>query len=289
MDKLHGWLIYDKQGAEHNHSYIQMHMEEAKKLDMVIQLRYAEDFLFCIHNGNMFCFYEQKKIQLPDFVICRTIRPDLSAYLELLGIPVFNNAKVAHICNDKAKTHAYLAGKGIPMADTMFLKNKHFVSCYQEIPCQTVIKAVAGHGGQQVFCKTSENEEEIVKKIGSSDVVLQKLTGKSHQDVRVYVIGKEIIAAVCRTATSGFKSNFSLGGSVELYTLSQKQEAMVYKIIEQFAFGLVGIDFLIGEDGEFIFNEIEDVVGARMLYQCSNVNLVGMYLEFIKKKVCRKG
>ena len=119
-------------------------------------------------------------------------------------------------------------------------------------------------------------------------MVLQKLTGRAHQDVRVYVIGKEIIAAVCRTATSGFKSNYSLGGSVELYTLSEKQKILVNKIIDQFDFGLVGIDFLIGDDGEFIFNEIEDVVGARMLYQCSNINLVGLYLEFIKRELRRK-
>lgn len=280
-----GWLIYDKQGAEYNRSYIQMHMEEAAKLGMQIQLKYAEEFLFGVKNGNMFCLYERKKTQLPDFVICRTIRPDLSFYLEMTGIQVFNNAKVSDICNDKAKAHAYLSGKGIPMADTVFLKNKEIVELYQDIPCGTVIKAVAGHGGQQVFCKNSENEEEIRMGIGSSDVVLQKLTGRAHQDVRVYVIGKEIIAAVCRTATSGFKSNFSLGGKVELYTLSKKQEALVNKIIDQFTFGLVGIDFLIGDDGEFIFNEIEDVVGARMLYQCSDINLVERYLEFIKKEL----
>lgn len=288
MEKLLGWLIYDKQGAEYNHSYIRMHMEEAKKLNMEIQLKYAEDFLFGVQNGNMFCLYKQKNTQLPDFVICRTIRPDLSYYLEFCGILVFNNARVAEICNDKAKAHAYLSGKGIPMADTMFLTNKDFEDYYQSIPCQTVIKAVAGHGGQQVFCKTSDNKDEIIRGIGSSDVVLQKLTGRAHQDVRVYVIGKEIIAAVCRTATSGFKSNYSLGGSVELYTLSEKQKILVNKIIDQFDFGLVGIDFLIGDDGEFIFNEIEDVVGARMLYQCSDINLVGLYLEFIKRELRRK-
>lgn len=285
MVRLKGWLIYDKQGAQDNHSYIQIHMEEAEKLGMEIQLKYAEKFLFGVKNGNMFCLYEHNKVQYPDFVICRTIRPNLSAYLEQSGIMVFNNAKVADICNDKAKTHAYLSGNGIPMADTMFLKNKEFIEGYPKIPVGTVIKAVAGHGGKQVFCKTSENKEDIIREIGFSDVILQKLTGRAQQDVRVYVIGKRIIAAVCRTATSGFKSNFSLGGSVELYDLSEKEKTLVNKIIDQFTFGLVGIDFLIGDDGEFIFNEIEDVVGARMLYQCSNINLVGMYLEFIKKKL----
>lgn len=47
----------------------------------------------------------------------------------------------------------------------------------------------------------------------------------------------------------------------------------------------MGIDFLIDENGEFLFNEIEDVVGARMLYQLTDINLVGKYLEFIIERI----
>ena len=99
------------------------------------------------------------------------------------------------------------------------------------------------------------------------------------------MLGQEILACDCRTATSGFKSNFSLGGSVELYELSGKERQLVEKIISQFSFGLVGIDFLIDENGEFLFYEIEDVVGARMLYQLTDINLVGKYLEFIIERI----
>ena len=30
---------------------------------------------------------------------------------------------------------------------------------------------------------------------------------------------------------------------------------------------MAGIDFIIDKNGEFVFNEIEDVVGSRMLYK----------------------
>lgn len=129
-----------------------------------------------------------------------------------------------------------------------------------------------------------EDSEEIckvVKGLGSSDVVIQPLTGNRHQDLRVYVIGKEIIACVLRTAKEGFKSNFSLGGEVSLYQLSNEERSLVDIVISQFEFGLVGIDFIIGDSGELIFNEIEDVVGSRMLYQCSDINIVERYLKYI--------
>jgi glutathione synthase/RimK-type ligase-like ATP-grasp enzyme len=117
--------------------------------------------------------------------------------------------------------------------------------------------------------------------VGGSDFVLQPLTGNKHQDLRVYVLGTEIIAAVLRTAKEGFKSNFSLGGEVRLYELSEEEIGVVNRIIREFDFGLVGIDFIVGDQGELIFNEIEDVVGSRMLYQCSEINIVRSYLEFI--------
>ena len=53
------------------------------------------------------------------------------------------------------------------------------------------------------------------------------------------------------------------------------------KIIGEFDFGLVGIDFLIDEQEDFVFNEIEDVVGARMLYQVSDINLLHEYFVYI--------
>ena len=101
----------------------------------------------------------------------------------------------------------------------------------------------------------------------------------------MYVLGDTILAAVCRTAKEGFKSNYSLGGEVSLYTLSDENISFVKKIMEQFSFGLVGIDFLVDEKGKFLFNEIEDVVGARMLYQLTSINLVEKYLQFILEQI----
>ena len=48
---------------------------------------------------------------------------------------------------------------------------------------------------------------------------------------------------------------------------------------------MVGIDFLVDEKGKFLFNEIEDVVGARMLYQLTSINLVEKYLQFILEQI----
>ncbi len=294
------WIIYNREAADYNRQYIQYYIEEGSKLDIEVKLILVEELEFGVKESRWFLAYRRQEVVSPDFVICRSIYPLLSKQLELMGIRVFNNSFVSEVCNDKAKTYQYLVKTGIKMVDSTFIRNQQVKEILSDIQKPTVIKAVDGHGGSQVFLVGGQakeivleegvkervvNTEEIFRNIeeglGSSDVVVQPLTGSRYQDMRVYVIGNEIVAAVLRTARDGFKSNFSLGGEVCIYHLSEKEKDIVHRIIDQFEFGLVGIDFIIGDEGELIFNEIEDVVGSRMLYQCSEINIVELYLKFI--------
>jgi gamma-F420-2:alpha-L-glutamate ligase len=293
-----GWLIYSKLDIQKNSRYINFYIEEGKLLDIDIRLILIEDLEFGIKDNTWFMNLFDQPITIPDypdFVICRTIYPLLSKQFESMGIRVFNNSVVAEICNDKAKTYQYVAKLEITMVDSSFCRNdflKQRLKDMVDIKDPKVIKAVAGHGGSQVFLLNTDSAKDveqysldILEQMDNADAVIQPLTGTKHQDLRVYVIGKQIIAAILRTAKEGFKSNFSLGGEVRKYELSQAEINIVMKIVNHFDFDLVGIDFIIGDQGELIFNEIEDVVGARMLYQCTDINLVQLYLNYIKRQV----
>jgi len=318
---MKAWMIYFREGAEYNKQYINFYKEEGSKLGIEVQLVLVEDLEFGVRDSQWFMQIKKQEVEYPDFVICRAIYPLLSKQLECMGIRVFNNSTVAEICNDKARTYQYLANTGIKMVDSCFYCNTLVREVIEQVHTPTVIKSIEGHGGRQVFLidmfkhkmgeidnvtpqlgkeyensdfqqdndtKDKQNKEwndesvRILQGIGSSDVVVQPFISGKHQDLRVYVIGKEIIAAVLRTAKEGFKSNFSLGGEVRIYQLSIEEKQLVNQIINHFDFGLVGIDFILGEEGNLIFNEIEDVVGSRMLYQCApEINIVERYLKFI--------
>jgi Glutathione synthase/Ribosomal protein S6 modification enzyme (glutaminyl transferase) len=298
---MNAWIIYYRDGADYNRQYINFYIEKGKKLGIDVKLILVEDLEFGVRDSKWLLTYQKNYIANPDFVIFRAIHPLLNKQLETMGIPVFNNSFISEICNDKAKTYQYLAKTGIKMVDSCFYRNNQVRELLDTINAPTIIKAVEGHGGSQVFLwdnsynqrlndnriqKSKEIKEQILKGISNSDVVVQPLIGNKNQDLRVYVIGKEIIAAVLRTAKDGFKSNFSLGGEVTKYELKDEEKKIVHCIIEQFDFGLVGIDFIIGNEGELIFNEIEDVVGSRMLYQCApEINIVELYLKYILKNI----
>lgn len=279
-----GWILYGQNEAEYNKHYISMYQEEGMKLDITFEVIIVEDLEFGVRNNTWYLKYQGENVKLPTFAISRAIYPLLSRQLECMKVPVFNSSEVARICNDKALTYQAVASLGIEVIDTTFCKRGKLRDGLSRRSMKTVVKTVDGHGGKQVYLidpNDSFQVDEVVMDTSNHDTVLQPLVGTEHQDLRVYVIGDTIIAAILRKAKEGFKSNFSLGGEVSIYELNKEEREKVHMIIELVKPEMVGIDFIVGDNGELIFNEIEDVVGARMLYQCTDINLVKLYIEHI--------
>lgn len=305
------WIVYFRESAIKNKRYIQFYVEEGAKLGIKIKLVMVEDLEFGVRDNTWFLIHKKDPTDRPDFVISRAIYPLLSRQFELMGIKVYNNSLVAELCNDKAKTYQYLAKTGIRMIDSSFYRNSQVNHVLSEVETLTVIKAVEGHGGKQVFLVepsevriydiASESEDdmentgsfhhknEIMNGLANSDVVVQPFTGTRNLDLRVFVIGKEIVAALVRTFKENSQSRLSLSGEVSKYLLTEEEKAIVKVIIDQFDFGLVGVDFLIGKDGELIFKGIEDVAGCRTIYECTDINIVGQYLEYMRSNVRQSG
>lgn len=272
---MHGWLIYDRQGYERNKGYADSYVEKAPCYGLTIDLIITDELTYGVKDGRPF-FSAVSQDFVPDFAIVRTIDPFLSENLEAAGIKIFNSAFVSRIANNKAACYAFLSKHGIPMVETYFggvaKKDRSY---------PLIIKSVAGHGGSEVFMVNNDNEyNDVLETLQNKQTVIQKPCETLGKDLRVYVLGGKIIAGVLRESDSSFKSNYSLGGRATLHNLTEKERALAEKIISLFDFGLAGID-LIYNGEEPLFNEIEDVVGARMLYANTDIDLVGMYLEYI--------
>jgi glutathione synthase/RimK-type ligase-like ATP-grasp enzyme len=104
------------------------------------------------------------------------------------------------------------------------------------------------------------------------------------RDLRVYCDGKEILASVLRESSS-FKANLSQGGMASIIELPQSIEVMVKSILQDIQSDYIGIDFLYGHEDRFVFNEIEDVVGSRALYQLTDIDIADFYIAYIAGKI----
>ncbi|WP_407406459.1 RimK family alpha-L-glutamate ligase [Peribacillus sp.] len=281
MKKHTGWLIYNQEDAAKNRGYIDWMLEEAKSLDLDLRLYYRDHLQIGHRSNQLYVVHKLEPIDLPDFAIVRTIDPFFTKQLERLHITCFNSSFISEIVNDKAKTHQYVTSIGIPMSDTVYCYGNPSTSD-MELPF--IAKDVHGRGGKQVYL--IEHEKDL-RELPNAKWIVQK-PGVFGKDIRVFVIGNRIIAAVLRESSSNFKANYTLGGSASLYELSAAERTLVERVIAAFDFGMVGIDFIFAEDGSLMLNEIEDVVGSRTLSALSNLNIVKEYLLFIKEKLSVK-
>lgn len=298
------WMIYDREGMERNASYIQMYRERCRTYETRVEPVLAETLPRRLQDGEM-----------PVCALVRTICPEINQMLEQAGIPVFNSYQVSYVCNHKGRTLEYFkdrvlsvpsltfSGKELPVILSQksqelicLFKNQFFYSSSFEREEQEliysatdfVVKSVDGHGGTQVF-SIGEDKRKVLAGIGGHDFVLQPMisSGSSAEnrlsrDVRVYVVGKKIFAAVLRSSSGDFRANFSLGGEVCRYGLSSQEVRIVKSVLDGMEFGMAGIDFIVDGRRRLILNEIEDVAGARMLYQCApELDIVKEYLRYI--------
>jgi len=203
-----------------------------------------------------------------ELVVFRARRPKAARFLKDQGIHLVNRAEVNRIANDKWKSFELFMLLGVPT-----------IPSYRqapEYPC--VVKTMDGHGGDEVWLLQSA--EDIPNT--NSSLLFQPVV--AHQaDIRVFVIGTEIVGAVKRISNDSFKANYSLGASIEKYVLTAAQEKDVLRIARAINSDYVGIDFLLLEDGQHVFNEIEDPVGARSFYETHVENIAELFVEHIRK------
>lgn len=279
---MNGWLIYAGEDARRNKSFIDWMMEEATCAGLDLTFVSKEDLTIGVKNGNPVVLFQGKDVPLPSFAIIRTIDPMLTLQLEACGVETFNSSRVSEICNDKAKTHQYLAPHSIPMMDTFFIKGADFPPANPPLPYPYIVKRVDSRGGRDVhWIDSIKRATELADRLKEHNLILQQPAPVLGKDLRVFVVGDEIVAAILRESNSDFKANYTLGGSARLYSLSDEEKNHIHRIMKLFSFGMVGIDFLFDEEGNLLLNEIEDVVGSRTLSAKSSINIVEKYMNHI--------
>lgn len=300
-------MVYDREGCERNAGYVAMYERHCQSYGVAVETVLDVDVRRRVTAG-----------ERPVCAFVRTIRPELNLFFEQQEIPVFNSSLVSRICNHKGKTLErlkdlvfcvpsitisggqlpYVLGLGFLQVRSWF-KDQFEYSAFRERERAAVeqaedfvLKTVDGHGGSGVFSLNTEREKLLSLyndgRMGiSSELVLQPMirSGGEYRDMRVYVIGERIVAAVMRSSSEDFRANFSRGGEVRHVILKPEQRGIVARITEEFEFGMAGVDFLFDQDEQLVLNEIEDVAGARMLYACApEIDIVGEYVAYVMEQ-----
>ncbi|MBO6297557.1 MAG: hypothetical protein J6N53_01820 [Lachnospiraceae bacterium] len=276
-------LIYNRPEAEPNKNYIGFYRRACTRRGVDFLVLYKED----IDSGIT-------PLPKQGFVINRTRDLSLTKALEAKGVPVFNNSTVTLLGNDKLAALHYMEEAGLPV-----LKTSEHIENFDRYPI--IMKSRDGHGGTEVFLLQSPEDADVYQHQalraragltnGPTDMpiaakttgiswIYQEMADTPGKDLRVYITGNRITAAMLRSSVTDFRSNFCLGGQASVYTLSPAEETIVKKTMSGLSIGHCGIDFLFHQD-HLIFNELEDVVGSRMLYSYTDIDVVDDYIAYI--------
>ena len=298
------WMVYDAAGLKRNAGYVSLFQRHCQpygaEVEVVLDVEVRRKSLAG---------------ERPVCAFVRTIGPEINRFLEEQGIPVFNSSEVSYLCNHKGRTLAYLRNRVFCVPSITVTRGElshildmdvpevrgyfqsHFpYSAFEERERSIVgraedfvVKTADGHGGSEVYSLCMDRDSGIaalLRETGTdaSELVLQPMVtcGTVYRDMRVYVIGTGIAAAVMRSSVHDFRANYSRGGDVRRVDLTPEQIEEVNRITACFTFGMAGIDFLFDTDGQIVLNEIEDVAGARMLYACApELDIVHEYVKYV--------
>ena len=218
---------------------------------------------------NRICTLTGAELKTPDYdgdalyVINRTNDFRVAKRFEERGIRVFNPSAFSLLANDKQACYDFMEQNGLEIMPTR----------YSAPPF--VKKPKNGHGGQGVeMCFSAQDYDE--------SCVCQKPASDLGRDLRVWIIGGKIKGAMLRVSKTDFRSNFCLGGEAVPYELDDGETALVKKITALVNGDYYGIDFVFNE-GRLVFNELEDTVGARMLYAKTDMDILKDFCNYISE------
>ena len=279
--KKHGWLIYREEDAKRNERFIKLLFSAAEKRNLSLSLITLEQFSWNITNGP--ALFQKKTVADPDFLLNRSISHWVNELAEYKNIPVMNSSFISRMANDKRMAHVYFRTKKIPMLETVAATSQSLKNSPFSYPF--VIKNPYGRGGGGVhFIKSRQELNEKLSMEKNTEWLVQPIAGQPGKDLRVYIVGNEIKGAVLRESSSSkeLRANISTGGTSRLYELSDTEKELVEEMCKDIRIDFAGIDFLFAENGELLFNEMEDAVGCRSLYMNSSIDIADLFMDYIK-------
>lgn len=170
----------------------------------------------------------------------------ISYHISLVWI---NIKEARQTCANKFLTAIHLKKYGIPTPKTMLYDSK--LTFENHIPYPVIVKEFVGNCGEDVYMVNSREELlELLATLHTRDFLIQEVINESlGRDLRVLIVGNEIVASYERNNSNNWRSNVALGGKTRPYKLTKKQIKDALEIARHFDLDYTGIDFLFSNQG----------------------------------------
>jgi RimK family alpha-L-glutamate ligase len=230
-----------------------------------------------------------------DAVIVRTMPPgsleqvvfrmDRLHALAARGVPVLNPPRALEVCVDKYLALVRLEAAGLRVPATVVCQHADAaLEAFDRLGRDVVVKPLFGSEGRGMVRVTDPELAwrtfRAVERL-QSVLYVQKFIPHPGWDLRAFVLGGKVLAAMRRVAGGDWRTNVAQGAMGEPVRLTAEQEQLALRAAAAVGTAAAGVDLLPGPTGETYVIEVNAVPGWRALAPATGVDVARAMIEHL--------
>ncbi|MGD9388620.1 MAG: 30S ribosomal protein S6--L-glutamate ligase [Gammaproteobacteria bacterium] len=208
---------------------------------------------------------------------------------EVMGVYPANESVAIGRSRDKLRCLQLLARAGVGMPVTAF--------AHSPVDTKTLVKLVGGaplvlkllegtQGRGVVLAETSKAAESVIdafRELDANFLVQQFIREAGGADIRAFVVGDRVVAAMLRQAKEGeFRSNLHRGGSASVIKLTPEERRTAVRAAKTVGLNVAGVDIVRGHDGPLVL-EVNSSPGLEGIEKATGKDVAGIVIGFLEK------
>jgi len=210
---------------------------------------------------------------------------------EMQGVFAVNDSVAVTRSRDKLRALQLLSRKGIGLPITGFAHSPDDIADLIEMVGgpPLVVKLLEGTQGiGVVLAETRQAAESMIDAfldMRAHVLVQEYIKEASGADIRCFVVGDKVIAAMKRQARAGeFRSNIHCGGTAELVKITAEERTIAIQAAKIIGLNVAGVDLLRSNKGPLVM-EVNSSPGLAGIEQTTGKNVAAMIIKFIENKL----
>lgn len=190
---------------------------------------------------------------------------------------------------DKLRAHQLLARKNLDMPITGYANRADATEDLIEFAggAPLIVKVINSTQGKGVLMAETNNAAESLinafRDLQTEFLVQEFIKEAGGSDIRCFVIGDKVIAAMQRNAKKGeFRSNLHMGGTAEVIKLSPAERALALKAAKVMGLDVAGVDIVRSDRGPLVL-EVNSSPGLQGIEKATGKDVAGAIIEYIEK------
>lgn len=211
---------------------------------------------------------------------------------EQMGVFSLNPSHAISVSRDKLRALQVLSRHRVGIPTTLFVRHTgEILPAIERLGgTPVVVKLLEGTQGIGVIlADTTKVAEAIIETLSGParmNVLLQQFVKESKgRDVRAFVVGNKVVAAMRRVAQAGeFRSNVHRGGRAEAIQLEKEFETVALHSAQIMGLRVAGVDMLEGKDGPIVM-EVNSSPGLEGIETATGIDVAGEIVQLIEDEV----